>query len=326
MPVSNPAILAPVVVAGVEAAFADSWSRAAKGVEAFLEPWMTRGERQDFEVQPHGYLESAPHPERVDRGVAMPSEPVVGKTFDVQSYRWKKRTQWHKDDRKARGKVKKVNDHAALMGSNWARLPLRAMLQMIRAAADPKLLPAIPLTPDGTALFAAAKFGVAAGNIVAGNGVATAAAIQTDFFTAITQAMQFEDTKGEIYWIDGAEPMRKARVLYNATNNNVFVQAFVAQTLERIVSSTDNPLKPGGGFQITLEPRAEITDNDWFILFEADGVKPFGEVVFDDLTTAQSYEGSGGDFTNDTGEEYVQWESHQGFYCNLPLNLLQVNN
>ena len=144
------------------------------------------------------YFESAPHFDLWKRGDEIKSKGMDSISFNVPVYEWGRRVPWSKWDRDD-DQTGSLLDVARQAGQSAALLPERFFFDLIQN--NTGLLPSIPTAPDGAAMFAttaggSARFGATNGNLLTGTGAA-AANILTDFYSAITQFLQFQDTEGQ---------------------------------------------------------------------------------------------------------------------------------
>ena len=318
-------ISGPMLVAGLRAEFADTYRSTYDGLKAKLGRVMQLGLQSEKLTELYGFFRSAPFPKLWKRGDEISTKAFDSLGFSVTNFDWGRRVKWHKNDRMD-DQTKTLYDQAQQCGRNWATLPERIFFQILTGAVDAELLPAVPLAPDGVALFsAAARFGNAAGNVVAGSGVATAAAIQTDFYSAMARFMSYQDTEGQPLLqpdvIDG-----KVILICNANNIEVFQKAFLQRTVESSsLGSAPTNVILDALFKVEIWPTQRLTDNDWFVFLEGAPKK----AIFQQIRQPMEYHAMTMDTSDSaatTKEEYTQWDSREGYGLGLPFGAIQVNN
>ena len=318
-------ISGPMLTAGLRAEFADMYKTTYKGVADRLGKVMQLGLQSDKLTEIYGYYESAPYPRLWKRGDEISEKGFGSRQFTVSNYDWGRKVLWHKNDR-ADDQTRTLYDQARQAGANWATLPERIFFQILTGAADADLLPAVPLAPDGVALFSgAARFGVAAGNVVAGSGVATAAAIQTDFYAAMQRFLQFQDTEGQPLLqpeiIDGG-----AVLVFGAGNLEVFQKAFLQRTVEAAsLGSAPSNIILDSAFKVELWPTQRIADNDWFCFLKESPKKAIFQQLRQPLEVHEKTMDTS-DSAASTKEEFIQWDSREGYGVVIPYGTVQVNN
>ncbi len=279
-----------------------------------------------------GYFEAAPHMDYWRRGETIPTDSFKSVQWTVPVHTWGRRVPWHKEDRKD-DQTSSLFDVARMAGASAALLPERFLFDILTGSTN--TLPAVPLAPDGAAMFAttaggANRFGVSSGNLLTGSGVASVSALLTDYYNAIEQWKQFQDGKGQP--LLSAETIDSGVIIvHGAANTEAFEEAFL-QKRQGIVKGTDAGTTPSNLVQdasrsVELWGTQRIADNDWFVflknppklatfLLDREGVQEFTSLEGD----------NNGDRTRDTGEEYVQWERRAGAGVALPIAAIKVNN
>jgi hypothetical protein len=278
------------------------------------------------------YFEAAPHMAYWQRGTAIPQDNFGSVQFSVPVYTWGRRVAWHKEDRKD-DQTQSLFDMARMAGQSAALLAERFFFDLL--AGSTNTLPAIPLAPDGAALFAtdassAPRFGVTNGNLLSGGGVASVSAILTDYYNGLEQFKQFQDGKGQPLLSD--ETVDAGVVcIYPAAQLEAFEEAFL-QKRQGIVLGTDAGVTPTNIVQdasrnVTLWASSRLTGSDWFMFLKNPPKKATFMLDREGVQEFSSLEGdNNSDRTRDTGEEYVQWERRAGAGIALPYGAIQINN
>jgi len=326
------------LAAGIREDFERTYFPEFDGVQEFLTDAMQMDVPFNHRTETFGLHETAPYPERFDEGnETIPMEGTGDKSFTVTVYDYGKRINWRKKDRED-NKVGSLTAVAEGLGKHFASLDTRIFFEFVTGSAS--LLPALANAPDAAALYSAtdgdsaARFGRTGGNIYTGTGVATSAAVQTDFLGAIAGMGLFQDIKGQPYW--EANVLNEAyTIFFGLANLEVFNQAFKAMTVHSVSTGTDTT-DPGTGagvsnvilatgVQVKIAPTSRITDNDWFIFRGGAPVKPLFMGVRRGLTSAAATEDNS-DEARTSGKEYIQWTTRKAFGVNVPFATMKVNN
>ena len=329
---SNIVVTAAQLTQWIRTEFADAYKLAADGLGPRIDAMMQRGIPSNALTEFYGYFEAAPYPRRWPRGTNITSENFLSQTFSVVNYDWGRRVPWHRNDRRD-DRTQSLLDQARSCGEHWATLDERVFFQIVRAAADVNLLPAIPNAPDGAVLYAttaggAARFGVTGGNLITGNGVAAAQTIRNDFYEARSRFRRFQDQKGQPLF---SESILDAGyiVIFGAGNEQAFAEAFYQQmTIGAVgvapVTAVSNIVKDQL-LNVTLVPTQRITDNDWFIFLKGSPKKPIFSQEREPLRESFATEDNS-DHARDSGEEYAQWASRRGYGVGPAYGTIEVNN
>jgi hypothetical protein len=283
------------------------------------------------------YFEAAPHMAYWQRGTAIPQDNFGSVQFSVPVYTWGRRVAWHKEDRKD-DQTQSLFDMARMAGQSAALLPERFFFDLL--AGSTNTLPAIPLAPDGAALFAATaggadRFGVSNGNLLGGSGVASVSQILTDYYNGLEQFKLFQDGKGQPLLSD--ETVDAGVVcIYPAAQLEAFEEAFLQKRQGTAVSTGGTTDYVGAAVtnivqdasrNVTLWASSRLTGSDWFMFLKNPPKKATFMLDREGVQEFSSLEGdNNSDRTRDTGEEYVQWERRAGAGIALPYGAIQINN
>ena len=247
---------------------------------------MPSNKRKEF----YGYFESPPTIDRIDRGESITEDSFKAISYSVENLTWGKAIGFHEDDLEdiQLGDLRQV---ARGLAKRAAVLPEQVFFQILQGSSNASLLKAIPTAPDGASLYSATaggtdRFGVSGGNIVSGTGVATGIAIRNDFWGAVEQAMQFQDTEGEPLLEDGIVD-GGVTVVFNAANLEAYMEAFIQTRSATLGASltpfsnaaVTNTVLEGYNGGVTLWPTQRITDNDAYLFFNDIGPKAVFEQV-----------------------------------------------
>lgn len=318
----NPVISAATLTAGLRAEFANTYKRENTAMKERLGKVMRMDIPSDKLTEIYGYYESAPYPKRWIRGENISSKNFRSRQFTVTNYDWARAVEWHVNDRND-DQTKSLYDQAKDCGANWATLDERIFFQMLTSGTDLELLPTIPNAPDGAALFAANRFGLVAGNIVTGSGVATVADITTDLYAAVAAFLQFQDTEAQPLWPQDIVD-KGLTIMFNAANVEIFQRSFLGSIVQATNAGISNIIL-NAGLKVSLWPTQRITDNDWFVFLDGTEKKPIfsqaRQPIAEHVATMET-----SDSARATKIESIQWDSRSGYGVALPTAAIQVNN
>lgn len=290
------------------------------------------------------YFEAAPHMTYWRRGDTVPSDAMNSVTFKAYVYEWARRVKWSKFDRKD-DQTQSLFDAARMAGQSAALLPERFMFDVINGSAT--TLPAIPKAPDGRDLYdtvgadgSTARFGATNGNLLTGNGVASTAAIQKDYYAAVQQFLLFQDGKGQPLLIP-EQVQAGCIIIHAAADLQAFESAFYqlrqglavsnagafGGTSNVVGAASVSNIVQDSSRNVDLWASPRLATGDWYVFLKAPPKKPFFTLDREGLQEFQSLEGdNNSDHTRNTGEEYVQWELRQGIGVGLPYGTIKINN
>lgn len=328
-----PVIAAPLLVNGLRADFTDTYGAIRnRQASALLSQVMELDLPATNRYHDFGYFNAAPHVELWRRGEAIPTDGMDSVTFRTIVHNWGRRIEWHENDR-ADDQTQSLSDQARDAGRSWGLLPERMFFDLLLGTTS--ALPATVLAPDGAAFFAttaggANRFGASSGNLLTGSGVATASAIQTDFYNAIEQAKAYQDGKGQPLF-DSDVTDGPVLLIHGSGNTQAFEEAFLQKRLG-VVKGTDAGTTPTNIIQdvsrnVKLWGTSRISDNDWFMFFLNAPKKPTFSLMRKAPIEQAAFEGSqNSDRVRDTGMEYIQWQSRHGAGIGLPYGAIKINN
>lgn len=277
------------------------------------------------------YFEAAPHMDYWRRGDTIPTDAFKSVQFSVPVYTWGRRVPWHKEDRKD-DQTQSLFEMARMAGQSAALLPQRFFFDLLQGTTS--TLPAIPLAPDGAALYATTaggspRFGATNGNLLTGTGT-TISTVLTDYYNAIEQFKLYQDGKGQPLLSDDMID-QGVIIIHGAGNTDLFEQAFMQQRqgfdLGGGAGVTPSNRVLDANRRVTLWGTQRIADNDWYVFLKAAPKKPMFMLDREGVTEYTSLEGdNNSDHTRNTGEEYVQWERRAGAGIALPFGTIKINN
>ena len=321
-------LAANTLTAGILSTFRDTYRNKRKTADARLTNVMQQDLPSDKETELYAFFNSAAHPVRQPKGQAVSSKPFDSVTFSVQNFKYSRQIEWFEEDRED-DQTDSLMSQARSMGENFAHLNERIFFQIIQEATDLDLLPAIPNAPDGAAIYSLldgagnVRFGRTGGNLNAGTGVASSAAIRTDFWNAIEAFREFQDTESEPLW-DEATLEGGYTVIYGAANEEAFREAFQqTRTLDGGAALTNIIME--SGTKVKLWSTQRITDNDWYVFMDGSPIK----AVFHQKRRAtrgldRTHQNS--DTARNLDIEAVKFDLRAGFSVNTVYQTVKVNN
>lgn len=280
------------------------------------------------------YFEAAPHAEHWPRGTTVPTDGFGSVQFTVKVVDWARRVKWHKHDRMD-DQTQSLFTQARMAGESFGLLPERIFFDLILNTTS--TLPAVPLAPDGAAMFAttaggAARFGASSGNLLTGTGVASATTIIADYYTAIEQFMAFQDGKGQpmfsadridagVVLIHGSDLTQKFHeAFYQLRQGFVYGSNTAAATPSNVVIDSSRNVELWGTSRLN-------GTNDFFLFLKDAPIQP---TFILDRQAPQEFTALEGDNNSDsnrdTGQEYIQWEARMGGGIALPYAAIKVAN
>jgi hypothetical protein len=285
--------------------------------------------------QTFAYMEAAPHVELWRTGDPIPTDAMGSVSFTGEVWNYARRIPWMKWDRKD-DQVGGLYEAARGTGESAGLLPERFLFDMLDAANNtPGTLPAMPLAPDGAALFAttaagAARFGATDGNIVTGTGVASTSTVLANYYTALNRFALFQDGKGQPL-IPAERIMAGAIVVYAQANSEIMETAFLQRRQGRVmgtdagVSVSNIVQEANRNVELWASPR--LTGNDWYVALKDSPTKPFAFLDREGIKEYQALEDdNNSDHVRSTGQEFIQFETRCGALVALPYGIVKVNN
>lgn len=320
----------------LQATYVNTYNKKMKGdprVADIMELGLPTDKRQEF----YGYPLSAPTVDFWQRGQPIPRETSAMVTWEVDNDSFGKAFEFHEDDLNDVGKVMGAQAWVRGLASRGAQLPDRVGFQIADGTTNRKLLPGIPLAPDGVGLFSAldgdgnARFGYVGpgtetGNIVKGAGYSPDAIRSTFLDKVIPYYLGAQDTKGEPL-NDQSEVESGITIVCNSRFAGVFGKAFTqARTLEEGTvgaAATSNYILDGG-FKVKLWPTQRKSSLNWFCVAVNAGPKPLLQQVRLALRSIDE-DRSNSDRARNTKMNAFQVDLRHGYGVALPYTACQVD-
>lgn len=313
---------------GLRSKFRNTWQRRHRGLEADLARFMELGLNSDKFEELYGYDEVAMYPERRPYGQDVASKAHRYRNFTVQNVSWASKVEWFKHHR-IFNQLDGIEKSARRAGVNYGTLPERVAYQIIQGTTDRKLLGTIPNAPDGVGIYSAtdgdggARFQVTGGNIEAGTGVGSSAAVRKDVFNALERIGAFLDPEGQPAFDPGVIDSG-VTLLHGIKNTQVVREAFKqSRTLDGGAAVTN--VTQDSGMQFRILPSARITTDSIYVFIDAMDPKPIFEQVAMPLDEQIQVE-ENSDIARTSKREAIFWETLRGYGVNLPLGTCRITN
>lgn len=281
------------------------------------------------------YFESAPYLTYWRRGDTVPTSAFGSVGWTTPVYEFAKAIEWHKNDRKD-DQLDSLYEQARTLGQAAAIVDEQLAFDLIEGGTS--MLPAAVTAPDGAAFFNAtdgggsARFGVSGGNVVSGSGVASVAAILTDFYAAITRFVRMQDTQGQPLHMPeavagGFVVVAPAQLQY--VMDQAFFQmrqgiVYGSNTAAAAVTSIVQDASRNVDLWVT--PRLSDVD-DWYVFLKNPPKKPMYTLDREGLIEQTALEGdNNSDQVRKTGIESIQFEVRKGAGLGPVYGAVQISN
>lgn len=320
---------ANVLAADLRTEFADLYEPTYTGLVARLGDLMDFNLTAESRISRYGYFESSPNPVRHPRGEEISFDGFDSVTFTVTSRAYARGISWDVDDQ-TDDKTGTLMDRARGLGRRFALLDERIAFQLLLSTVDTDLLPAIPLSADGVALFSAtdatgaARFGAAGGNIRVGSTTGTAQNITDDYWGVVQRFKLMQDTTGEPLWDDSILD-QGFYVIYGATNQQRFAEAFTRDIIQATAAGVSSELRADPAILPDLLGTQRITDDDWFVGLKGATKQPLFKATHDALTERFFTPDMDPDLAK-RNEAEISWRFRAQYSIALPYGIIQVNN
>src|SRR3990167_4365438 len=211
-----------------------------------------------------------------------------------------------------------------------AILPEQIFYQFVQAGTDNTLLPNIPNSADGNALYlASTRYGSSSGNVVSVTSTSTVQGVITDILSVQRRFVEFQNTESQPFF--DVSNTRKMSVFHGPTLTMVMAQAeFQVRTpWEQTASTTGQTptnLLKDAKLDIQFVNNQRITASTYYnFLRGLDRAKrPITRMVRKGYT---EYPGNfvTSDFSRDTGQTYVQADLREGWFSVLAIATIRVS-
>lgn len=328
-------IASQVLANGLRTEFADTYSAIAnRQADSRLGLVMDLAIGATNRQHEFAYFEAAPHMEFWKRGESIPTDAFGSVQFNVPVYTWARRVPWHKEDRKD-DQTQSLFEVARMAGQSAALLPERMFFDIISSSTN--TLPAVPLAPDGVAMFStvdadgADRFGVSGGNIVSGVSVASTAAILSGYYSTLERFLQMQDGKGQP--LLSPELVDAGTVIIHAADDLEAMEEAFLQKRQGVVygsntaASTPSNIVQDANRNVKLWASSRLSTGTFYVFLTQAPKKATFLLDREGIQEFTSLEGdNNSDHTRNTGEEYIQWERRAGAGIALPFGAIKVTS
>lgn len=280
------------------------------------------------------YRKSPPLPGLWYDGEAVPTEGMDEQSYSLLIRSWAVHIPWLRIDRED-DLTKTLKSSAQQAGAGFAKLAMEIFFQIALGVSNTRLLPSIPLAPDGAALASELdgagdpRFGAASGNKFAGSGVESENDIRRDFWRVMGEGFRAFKHTDLVTPIFEESELNHALVIFDPKNERVFREAFMqtmqAQPVGGSAASVSNIILESG-MKITLWSSSYMAGSDkWFVTLPGAHILPLVRAEKEGLRSVE-YGDSNSDISRLHGQEgLVMWQ-RAGYAVNLPLAFCEVTN
>lgn len=307
--------ISALLVPGIRSEFALAYQPRYAGVVAAIGDVAWLDATSDKLLEIYGIIDAALHPVRWDPGRTIPTSSISGTNFTITNRDFGRRVKLPRNvDDEQTGNVIAV---ARMLGQRWGLIPERIFYQFIQGSTDPDLLPAIPNSADGNALYlATTRYGSSSGNVVGQTGSSTTQAVITDLYSAVRRFAEFQDQESQPFF--DVSMIKGGISVFYGTSLTEVMEAVAVQTLTHSVVSTTGAavtnIVIAGSVKWNFIPSQRITNSRLYLFLRGlpNELRPIVRQVRKGMTEAQgNWETS--DYTRDTGEAYFQFHSREGW-------------
>ncbi len=320
-----PILAATAFTEGLDLEFIDTYRQRRLGPESALARSMEMDIPSNKRTEDYFYWENAPLIRRWLAGTKPNFGTFKGVSYSVENLDWKEGVTWLRKDRRD-DLTRQMVTQARSMAISAALLDEDVFYQVNAASVDARLLEVIPLAPDGVSLHNAVdgggndRFGVSGGNIETGVGVADAATIRTGFFSAVSRARQFENTKGQ--QLLASNSLESITVYAPAIHEQVFREAFQQVRVQGTGAAPTNIVQDAG-FNVNLVLTPKLTGTTWFMYFDNVEPKPIFSQLREAVRSIMVNEDNSQE-SAENGIESLMEEMSKGFGVNVPFGTIQL--
>ena len=213
-----------------------------------------------------------------------------------------------------------------------AILPEQIFYQYIQNTTDNTLLPLVPNSADGSALYlTTTRYGSSGGNVVGVTSTSTVQGIITDIFSVHRRFIEFQNTESQPFF--DASMTKSMTIFYGSTLSLVMAQAEFQTRVPWEVTAgangtgqTPTSVLKEAQFDIRFINSQRITDSVYYCFLRGlpTAKRPIIRMVRKGYT---EYPGNfvNSDFSRDTGQQYVQADLREGWGSALAISTIRVS-
>ena len=220
------------------------------------------------------------------------------------------------------------------LATTAAILPEQIFYQYIQAGTDNNLLPNVPNSADGSALYlTTTRYGSSSGNVVSVTGTSTVQQIITDIFTVHRRFIDFQNTESQPFF--DAVNTKNMSVFHGSTLSLVMAQAeFQTRVHSTIAGSSTTDVQTGAtptnmlqeaGFNIRFVNSQRITGSLYYNFLR--GLPNYMRPIIRQVRKGYTeYPGNfvNSDYSRDTGQTYIQADLREGWGSALAIGTIRV--
>lgn len=322
-------------ISGIKSDFINTYRKTEPESLAFLKNVMEMINTDERRPR-YYYRKSPPLPSHWPAGEPIPTEGMDEESYTLLIRDWGVHIPWHRNDRQD-DLTKSLQSAARQAGAGFSKLSMEIFFQIALGSTSSRLLPSIPLAPDGVALASttdgtgAARFGGTSGNLFTGSGI-TSTDFYDDFWTAYGDGFSSFKHTDTITPLFEASELQKILVVYSPKNEKAMREAFIQTQRAQIVpgvatagASTSNIILESG-IEITLWSSPYMgTSDKWFMILPDAHLKPIVRAEKESLRSVE-YNESTSDITRLQGQEGIVMWQRAGYTVNLPIAFIEVTN
>jgi hypothetical protein len=325
----DPIAIGALLTQGIKREFALVYTPRYRGVMDRIGGVVWLEVTSDKVSELYGFLNAAIYPVRWDPGNVIGAKSILSVQFRVPNRDFGRRVYLPRDyEDDQTGTVFAV---ARALGTNWATLSERIFYQIMTAGTDNDLLPNNPNSADGNALYlTSTRYGSSSGNVVSVTGTTTVQDVITDIFGVKRRLIEFQNTESQPFW-DPTDVDRGLTIFHGTATTLVMEQARAQITVPLAASTaTSNAgvsnVLQNTSYVPTFSNSQRITNSRYYCFLNGvDGPqRPLFRQVRKAMTEAQG-NWSNSDIVRDQGEQYVQFDSREGWGSALAIGTVRVS-
>jgi hypothetical protein len=251
-------------VRGIRTEFKDAHRESYNNMASLWGRIARLGLSSDKFEETYGYYEGAPRFTRQARGESITTSSFSAENFDVVNYAYSNGVKWHSDD-ELFDQLGGLREKAREAGQGIPALMDRIFIQMITAATDTDLLPAVPNDPTGAALYANSRTGYTFDNLISGSGVANSSQIITDIFNGMETAIGWLGTNSEP--LNDAMDLTEMVILHAPANLQVFNEAIKQVRRADANNTAVTNIISDSELSVSNFAHPRLSGNDWYVFF-----------------------------------------------------------
>lgn len=312
----------PAFEKGFKLQFLQAQKEFLPDVQAFVGPIM-RDVESDGAFERYVHWTSALHPEYRPRTTPGRDGHLEAVAWTVENVDWRRKVVWHyRDEQDDRSRY--LRSRAAELAENWLLLRIRVACQIMEAAADPLLLPALPTGADGLDIFNTGnRFGVTGGNVVSSLTLNTENGWEDGVLECRQRLTRFRGTGG-IGQVNGDFALKNGIIIYYSMDNAAVVWQAMNRRFRNIAGDggTRSNIFIDGLMRIEIKGTVHLSGTDIYVAIKNHPVSPMIHQTLQPIEfRAQTRENS--DEGRDLGLVGFIGDSVEGFGVSVPYGIVK---